>query len=83
MPFPVFARASYGVFGANLPALMRAIVACGWFGIQCWIGGQALQTFFRSLWTEWPTALGAAPIAGHLLTEWLCFLAFWGLNILI
>src|SRR3989440_4119757 len=49
IPFPVFARASYGVFGANVPAIMRAIVACGWFGIQCWIGGQALHTFFRSL----------------------------------
>src|SRR6476661_8927705 len=57
IPFPVFARASYGVFGANLPAIMRAIVACGWFGIQCWIGGQALQTFFRSLWSGWPAAL--------------------------
>src|SRR4051812_1960686 len=58
IPFPVFARASYGVFGANVPAIMRAIVACGWFGINAWIGGQALQTFFRSLWPGWPTLLG-------------------------
>ena len=50
IPFPVFARAAYGVFGANLPAFLRAIVACGWFGINAWIGGQALQTLFRSLW---------------------------------
>src|SRR3984885_12355318 len=49
IPFPVFARAAYGVFGANVPAVMRAIVACGWFGIQCWIGGQALSTLFRSV----------------------------------
>src|SRR5712692_10180154 len=41
IPFPVFARASYGVYGSNLPALLRALVACGWFGIQAWIGGQA------------------------------------------
>jgi nucleobase:cation symporter-1, NCS1 family len=41
IPFPVFARASYGIFGANVPALMRALVACGWFGINCWIGGEA------------------------------------------
>ncbi len=60
IPFPVFARAAYGVFGANVPAIMRAIVACGWFGIQCWIGGQALQTLFRSLLPSWPTLLGAA-----------------------
>ena len=48
IPFPVFARAAYGTVGSNLPALMRAIVACGWFGIQAWIGGQALQTFFAA-----------------------------------
>jgi NCS1 family nucleobase:cation symporter-1 len=83
IPFPVFARASYGVFGANVPAIMRAIVACGWFGIQCWIGGQALQTFFRSLSPSWPELLGASPIGGHLATEWLSFFLFWGLNIFI
>jgi NCS1 family nucleobase:cation symporter-1 len=83
IPFPVFARAAYGVFGANVPAVMRAIVACGWFGIQCWIGGEALHTFFRSLWRGWPTLLGATTLDGHLPTEWLCFFAFWGLNILI
>src|SRR5579862_5203632 len=40
IPFPVFIRASFGVKGANLPAVLRALVACGWFGIQTWIGGQ-------------------------------------------
>ena len=49
IPFPVFARAAYGTIGSNLPALMRAIVACGWFGIQAWIGGEALQTFFAAI----------------------------------
>ena len=44
IPFPVFARAAYGVFGSNFPAVLRAIVACGWFGIQCWIGGKAEST---------------------------------------
>ncbi|GAC1587909.1 MAG: NCS1 family nucleobase:cation symporter-1 [Polyangiales bacterium] len=83
IPFPVFARASYGVRGSNLPALMRALVACGWFGIQCWIGGSALQTFMRSLFSNWQTSLGATPIAGHLPTMWLSFLGFWGLNIFI
>jgi len=83
IPFPVFARAAYGVFGANVPAIMRAIVACGWFGINAWIGGQALQTFFRSLWTNWPTCMGASPIGGHLATEWLSFAIFWAINIWI
>ena len=59
IPFPVFARAAYGTVGSNLPALMRAVVACGWFGIQSWIGGEALHTFFASLVPGWPTLLGA------------------------
>jgi len=41
IPFPVFVRASFGVRGANIPAILRALVACGWFGIQAWIGGHA------------------------------------------
>src|SRR6478609_3022916 len=82
IPFPVFARAAYGTYGSNLPALMRAIVACGWFGIQAWIGGQALQTFFAAFIPSWPTLLGG-PVGGHTPTEWLSFLLFWGLNIAI
>jgi NCS1 family nucleobase:cation symporter-1 len=82
IPFPVFARAAYGTYGSNLPALMRAIVACGWFGIQAWIGGEALHTLFSAIIPRWPTLLGGA-IGGHTPTEWLCFLLFWGLNIYI
>ena len=82
IPFPVFARAAYGTYGSNLPALMRAIVACGWFGIQAWIGGEALHTFFSAIIPGWPTLLGG-PIGGHAPTEWLSFLLFWGLNIYI
>src|SRR5436190_10177051 len=44
IPFPVYCRAAFGIRGANVPAVMRALVACGWFGIQCWIGGMALLT---------------------------------------
>ncbi|MBP9113214.1 MAG: NCS1 family nucleobase:cation symporter-1 [Polyangiaceae bacterium] len=83
IPFPVFARASYGVFGANVPAVMRAIVACGWFGINAWFGGEALQIFFKTMWSGWPTLLGGALLGGHLLTEWVSFALFWTLNILI
>ena len=82
IPFPVFARASYGTIGSNLPALMRAIVACGWFGIQAWIGGAALQTFFAAFIPGWATVLGPA-IGGHTPTEWLSFMLFWALNIAI
>src|SRR5881628_1054625 len=82
IPFPVFARAAYGTIGSNLPALMRALVACGWFGIQAWIGGEALHTFFTSVVSGWPTLLGAG-VGGHTGTEWLSFMLFWGLNIWI
>jgi NCS1 family nucleobase:cation symporter-1 len=64
IPFPVFARAAYGTTGSNMPALMRAVVACGWFGINAWIGGAALQTFFTALWPGWHDALG------HSYNDW-------------
>lgn len=82
IPFPVFARAAYGTVGSNLPALMRALVACGWFGIQAWIGGEAIQTLLVSIVPGWATLLGPG-FSGHTTTEWLSFLAFWGLNIYI
>jgi NCS1 family nucleobase:cation symporter-1 len=82
IPFPVLARASYGTMGSNVPAIMRAIVACGWFGIQAWIGGQAVQTLIAAVFPSWPKLLGG-PVGGHLPTEWISFLLFWGLNILV
>src|ERR1044071_6728411 len=82
IPFPVFARAAYGTAGSNLPALMRAIVACGWFGIQAWIGGPALVRLFKAVVPGWHTLLGQG-FGGHTTTEWLSFLVFWGMNIYI
>ena len=82
IPFPVFARAAYGTAGSNLPALMRAIVACGWFGIQAWIGGQAIHIFFGSIFPGWNGLLGAE-VGGHTPTEWISFLLFWALNIFV
>ncbi|HEV3217409.1 MAG TPA: NCS1 family nucleobase:cation symporter-1 [Vicinamibacterales bacterium] len=82
IPFPVFARAAYGTFGSNVPALMRALVACGWFGIQAWIGGEALNTFFNAVIPGWAT-LGGAGFGGYTTTQWLSFLLFWGFNISI
>jgi NCS1 family nucleobase:cation symporter-1 len=82
IPFPVLVRASYGTLGSNLPALMRAIVACGWFGIQAWIGGEALHTLLAAIIPGWRTLLGG-PIGGYPPTEWISFLLFWCLNIFI
>ncbi|MCS6914139.1 MAG: NCS1 family nucleobase:cation symporter-1 [Myxococcota bacterium] len=83
IPFPVLARASYGVYGANLPALMRALVACGWFGINAWIGGAVLHTFFSSLLPGWHELLGSGRIGGYLPSQWVSFLLFWAINILV
>src|SRR5471030_390085 len=59
IPFPVFCRASFGTLGANIPALLRALVACGWFGIQAWIGGDAMH---KILGIFWPSMAAGAPI---------------------
>jgi NCS1 family nucleobase:cation symporter-1 len=81
IPFPVFARASFGVWGANLPALMRALVACGWFGINAWIGGSALNTLCTAWWPAWKS-FGGAP-GGIAMGMWIAFGLFWLANILI
>ena len=73
IPFPVFVRASFGVRGANLPAVLRALVACGWFGIQTWIGGQAIHSMLEILW----------PAASNPAWTWICFGAFWALNMFV
>ena len=74
IPFPVFVRASFGLHGANIPALLRAFVACGWFGIQSWIGGQAIAAMVHVLWP----ATAAMP-----WVLWACFLGFWLLNMAV
>jgi NCS1 family nucleobase:cation symporter-1 len=68
----VLVRASFGVRGANVPAVLRALVACGWFGIQTWIGGQAIFAMLKILWPQ----VGDGGI-------WVCFFAFWALNIFV
>lgn len=79
IPFPVFCRASFGTTGANIPAVLRALVACGWFGIQTWIGGDAI---FKILGVFAPSILTGAPLPllGISFAHLLCFLFFWGIN---
>ena len=82
IPFPVFARASFGVLGANVPALLRALVACGWFGIQTWFGGAALYQLAKQLWPGIATLPAILPAGVGLSTgEALGFLVFWALNV--
>ncbi|MYN08219.1 NCS1 family nucleobase:cation symporter-1 [Pseudoduganella aquatica] len=79
IPYAVLARASFGTSGARLPALMRAIVACGWYGIQTWFGGQMIYTLIGVLLGG---EIGGAKIAGLGINgmQLLCFLAFWAIQ---
>ena len=84
IPFPVLARASFGVKGANIPAMLRAIVACGWFGIQTWIGGFALYQMLRLWITSLETLPQLFPASFGLQTgPAICFFFFWLLNMFV
>src|SRR5687767_12238606 len=72
--FPVLCRASFGVKGANVPAILRALVACGWFGIQTWIGGLALQALLMAAWPAW------TGVPGNI---WIAFGLFWIVQVAI
>ncbi len=72
IPFPILSRAPFGVLGSNVPALLRAIVACGWFGIQTWVGGQAFNSLIAILLPSW-ALFSWGPAIG--------FLIFWGMNV--
>lgn len=81
IPFPVFARASFGTRGANIPAMLRAIVACGWFGIQTWIGGESLYHLLRA-WIPSLEEINTTALIPQALPMF-CFLVFWLLNMFI
>ena len=90
IPFPVYCRASFGILGANVPALLRALVACGWFGIQTWIGGEAIYTLlkeFNPSWGELPSLFADANVPGSgwgiNAAQLACFFAFWLVNMLV
>jgi NCS1 family nucleobase:cation symporter-1 len=84
IPFPVLARASFGVFGANVPSLLRALVACGWFGIQTWIGGWAIFKLLEVMWPGIATLPRILPgFAGLGTGEFLCFMLFWAVTLWI
>ncbi|HEX4991646.1 MAG TPA: NCS1 family nucleobase:cation symporter-1 [Rubrobacteraceae bacterium] len=74
VPFPVFVRASFGVRGANFAAIARALVACGWFGIQTWLGGAALDALVTAAWGGW------ANVPGH---TFIAFFVFWVIQVVI
>lgn len=78
IPFPVYCRASFGTLGANVPAILRALVACGWFGIQTWIGGEAIYKICITVFNLHPAP--ATNWFGINPGQFACFLFFWGIN---
>src|SRR5215472_3750734 len=81
IPFPVYCRASFGTYGANIPALLRALVACGWFGIQTWIGGEAIYKICVTILGLHPgTTTNWLQITGG---QFLCFMFFWAINMYV
>src|SRR5215210_7043085 len=81
--FPVLCRAAFGTKGANVPAILRAIVACGWFGIQTWIGGTAIDALFSVMSSGWAHLLGDAAILNVAIHTWIAFFLFWGIQVFI
>ncbi|HET9747419.1 MAG TPA: NCS1 family nucleobase:cation symporter-1 [Chitinophagaceae bacterium] len=81
IPFPVFARASFGTKGANIPAILRAIVACGWFGIQTWIGGASIYYIVRA-WNPGMPEIDHSSLFPQAIPM-ICFLLFWLFNMFI
>src|SRR4051812_19973589 len=82
IPFPVYCRASFGLRGANVPAMLRALVACGWFGIQTWIGGAAIYKILAIYVPAWQSLpkLGGLDINA---AELACFFGFWLVNMFV
>jgi nucleobase:cation symporter-1, NCS1 family len=79
--FPVLSRAAFGTKGANIPAMLRAIVACGWFGIQTWIGGTAIDVLLGVMFPAWNSL--SSTFLDVALHTWIAFFLFWGIQIFI
>lgn len=80
IPFPVLIRSSFGTRGSNVPAIARAIVACGWFGIQTWIGGLAIYELAAIFFPAWK-AMPKIEWVGINGAQLGCFAAFWLVNV--
>lgn len=83
VPLPVFLRVSFGIRGSILASLLRGLVACGWFGIQTWIGGAAIYQLLLVLIPSYSQSAYLGTFIGLNVAQALCFLFFWFINIWI
>jgi NCS1 family nucleobase:cation symporter-1 len=75
IPCPVVLRASFGIIGSNVPSLIRALVACGWFGVQTLFGGIAIHLMLAAMFDSWAALGGTGEVIG--------FFIFWAANITV
>ena len=75
IPCPVVLRASFGIIGSNVPSLIRAVVACGWFGVQTLFGGIAIHLMLAAMFDSWAALGGTGEVFG--------FFIFWVANITV
>lgn len=80
IPFPVLLRSAFGTVGANVPSVLRGLVACGWFGIQTWVGGKAIYILLNVLSNDWFVG-EALPVLGINFWQFVCFLGFWAVHV--
>ncbi len=80
IPFPVLLRSAFGTKGARIPALARGLVACGWFGINTWVGGSAIYVIVNAL-TSGAITGSPLPFLGIDLGQFACFIAFWAMHL--
>ncbi len=83
--FPIFARAAFGIYGTHVASVLRAVVACGWFGIQGWIGGYAIYSLALLAFPGMADSMVLGALGNDLvqinIAQFLCFLLFWAINI--
>lgn len=82
IPFPVWARSAFGVFGANVPAILRGLTAIGWFGVQNYLGATVLNALFAQVIPAWGR-LGHHEVFGLGGNLWICLLLFWSINFVV
>ncbi len=80
IPFPVLLRSAFGTKGARIPAVARGLVACGWFGINTWVGGSAIYVIVNGLTNDMIVG-NALPLLGIDAGQFVCFLVFWAMHL--
>ena len=83
IPFPILARSAFGIYGAHFPSLLRALVGCGWYGIESWIGGEAIFSLLPEALRKSAISITVIPLLGTSIVQFSCFMIFWAAQLAI